>query len=126
MIGHLHQIKRFGYDSKAALEAGDLRGFAGIMQMYQYLGAAATANGGIASLTGDQVNTWMKATTSVHIYGGTPLGCSTALAPYVAVCSHLVSVIQWTGTGYKLVKPSFDPTYIIAGTKIDTGPPGAS
>jgi D-glycero-alpha-D-manno-heptose-7-phosphate kinase len=31
MIDHLHQIKQFGYESKAALEAGDLRRFACIM-----------------------------------------------------------------------------------------------
>jgi D-glycero-alpha-D-manno-heptose-7-phosphate kinase len=31
MIEHLHQIKQFGYESKAALEQGDLRRFAGIM-----------------------------------------------------------------------------------------------
>jgi D-glycero-alpha-D-manno-heptose-7-phosphate kinase len=34
MINHLHQIKRFGYESKAALEAGDLRGFAAIMHQH--------------------------------------------------------------------------------------------
>ena len=34
MIGHLHQIKRFGYESKAALEAGDLRRFAAIMHQH--------------------------------------------------------------------------------------------
>src|SRR5450755_2397687 len=31
MIEHLHQIKQFGYESKAALEQGDLRRFAAIM-----------------------------------------------------------------------------------------------
>jgi len=31
MIDHLHQIKQFGYESKAALETGDLRRFAAIM-----------------------------------------------------------------------------------------------
>ncbi len=31
MIEHLHQIKQFGYESKAALEKGDLRRFAAIM-----------------------------------------------------------------------------------------------
>jgi D-glycero-alpha-D-manno-heptose-7-phosphate kinase len=31
MIDHLHQIKQFGYESKAAFEAGDLRRFADIM-----------------------------------------------------------------------------------------------
>jgi D-glycero-alpha-D-manno-heptose-7-phosphate kinase len=31
MIDHLHQIKKFGYESKAALEKGDLRRFAAIM-----------------------------------------------------------------------------------------------
>ena len=31
MIDHLHQIKQFGYQSKAALEQGDLRRFADIM-----------------------------------------------------------------------------------------------
>jgi len=34
MIGHLHQIKQLGYDSKKALEAGDLRAFAGIMHQH--------------------------------------------------------------------------------------------
>jgi D-glycero-alpha-D-manno-heptose-7-phosphate kinase len=34
MIEHLHQIKRFGYESKAALEAGDLRRFAAIMHQH--------------------------------------------------------------------------------------------
>ena len=34
MLNHLHQIKRFGYESKAALEAGDLRGFAAIMHRH--------------------------------------------------------------------------------------------
>jgi D-glycero-alpha-D-manno-heptose-7-phosphate kinase len=34
MINHLHQIKRFGYESKAALESGDLRGFAEIMHRH--------------------------------------------------------------------------------------------
>ena len=31
MIEHLHQIKRFGYESKEAMEQGDLRRFAAIM-----------------------------------------------------------------------------------------------
>jgi D-glycero-alpha-D-manno-heptose-7-phosphate kinase len=31
MIDHLHQIKKFGYEGKAALEIGDLRRFAAIM-----------------------------------------------------------------------------------------------
>jgi D-glycero-alpha-D-manno-heptose-7-phosphate kinase len=31
MIDHLHQIKQFGYESRTALETGDLRGFAEIM-----------------------------------------------------------------------------------------------
>lgn len=31
MIDHLHEIKRLGYESKAALESGDLRRFAAIM-----------------------------------------------------------------------------------------------
>jgi D-glycero-alpha-D-manno-heptose-7-phosphate kinase len=34
MISHLHQIKRFGYESKAALESGDLRGLAAIMHRH--------------------------------------------------------------------------------------------
>jgi D-glycero-alpha-D-manno-heptose-7-phosphate kinase len=34
MLNHLHQIKQFGYDSKTALEAGDLRAFAAIMHRH--------------------------------------------------------------------------------------------
>ena len=34
MIEHLHQIKQFGYESKAALEQGDLRRFADIMHVH--------------------------------------------------------------------------------------------
>ena len=31
MIDHLHSVKQFGYESKDALEQGDLRRFAAIM-----------------------------------------------------------------------------------------------
>jgi D-glycero-alpha-D-manno-heptose-7-phosphate kinase len=34
MIENLHFVKRLGYDSKAALESGDLRGFAEIMRLH--------------------------------------------------------------------------------------------
>ncbi len=34
MIENLHLVKRLGYDSKAALEAGDLRSFAEIMHVH--------------------------------------------------------------------------------------------
>jgi D-glycero-alpha-D-manno-heptose-7-phosphate kinase len=34
MVENLHFIKRFGYESKAALESGDLRAFAGIMDAH--------------------------------------------------------------------------------------------
>jgi len=34
MIENLHLVKRLGYESKAALEAGDLRAFAGIMDVH--------------------------------------------------------------------------------------------
>jgi D-glycero-alpha-D-manno-heptose-7-phosphate kinase len=37
MLNHLHQIKRFGYESKSALEAGDLRAFAEIMHQHWQL-----------------------------------------------------------------------------------------
>jgi D-glycero-alpha-D-manno-heptose-7-phosphate kinase len=50
MIGHLHQIKRFGYESKAALEAGDLRRFAAIMHQHwelKKLRSQSMSNAGI-------------------------------------------------------------------------------
>jgi D-glycero-alpha-D-manno-heptose-7-phosphate kinase len=34
MIENLHFVKRLGYESKAALEAGDLRGFAELMHVH--------------------------------------------------------------------------------------------
>jgi len=37
MIDHLHHIKQFGYDSKVALETGDLRRFAAIMHEHWIL-----------------------------------------------------------------------------------------
>lgn len=37
MLNHLHQIKRFGYESKKALAAGDLRAFAEIMHQHWQL-----------------------------------------------------------------------------------------
>ena len=50
MIQLLHQVKRFGYESKAALEAGDLRGFAEIMHRHWELKkqrSSAMSNGRI-------------------------------------------------------------------------------
>src|SRR5207253_1062396 len=43
MLNHLHQIKRFGYESKAALESGDLRGLRDVRIRFDFEGASLVA-----------------------------------------------------------------------------------
>jgi len=103
-----------------------VQGFQAIMQLFSFTNAAASTNGGIDSVTGAQLSAYMAATHAVHSFGGTPLGCADAVAPYSAVCGNSVAAFQWTGSGYTVKEANFTGVPIIAGTKIDTGPPGAS
>jgi branched-chain amino acid transport system substrate-binding protein len=56
-------------------------------------------------------------------FGGPPLNCAAAPAPYIAVCSSEVSMEQWDAAGKTLVNviPSYTGIDLVAGTELRPG-----
>jgi branched-chain amino acid transport system substrate-binding protein len=61
-------------------------------------------------------------TANEHLYGSTPLGCSSAPPPYVAVCNTINSIAKWDGTNLVNVKENFSGADLVAGTELQPGP----
>jgi len=69
MIDHLHQIKRFGQESHAALEAGDLRRFAAIMHEHWQLKKQRSG-----SMTNPRIDEYYELARSSGALGGKLIG----------------------------------------------------
>ena len=69
MVDHLHLIKRFGYQSKDALESGDLRRFAAIMHEHWELKKQRSQ-----SMTNTQINEYYELARSNGALGGKLIG----------------------------------------------------
>ncbi len=64
----------------------------------------------------------MPASAGDHLFGSTPLSCSTAPVPYVAVCNSQVSATQWDGEKLVPVRDRFTGLDLVAGTELKPGP----
>lgn len=69
MIEHLHQIKRFGYESKTALESGDLRRFAAIMHEHWLLKKQRSG-----SMSNSRIDEWYALARDNGALGGKLIG----------------------------------------------------
>jgi D-glycero-alpha-D-manno-heptose-7-phosphate kinase len=69
MIDHLHRIKRFGYESKAAFEASDLRRFAAIMHEHWQLKKQRSQ-----SMTNSQIDEYYELARANGALGGKLIG----------------------------------------------------
>ena len=113
------------YQKKAAqygLSADNLfkgfaaQGFSTIMTMWQ---VAKTISGDV---TGDSISKALAATDgSKPTFGGSPLDCSHAPKPYVAVCSSAINVSQWDGTKLVTVVDVLNGLDLVAGTELRPG-----
>jgi len=95
------------------------QGFTGLMSLWE-LSSQIVVSG--SELTGDAIATAYADTTDQHLFGSTPLSCSTAPTPYVAVCNAQVSATKWDGTKLVTVKDRFSGIDLVAGTEIKPGP----
>jgi branched-chain amino acid transport system substrate-binding protein len=73
-------------------------------------------------LTPTTFRDYVAKTDNEHLYGSTPLSCSAAPPPYVAVCNTINTVTQWDGTNLVPVREQFSGADLIAGTELKPGP----
>jgi branched-chain amino acid transport system substrate-binding protein len=116
------------YQSKPAQygmpQADLLKGFAisgwGVMLDVWEQASALAANG--TEVTPEAFDAAIAATDNTHAFGSAPLSCSTAPAPYVAVCNSLVRAQKWDGAALSTVKDDFSGIDLVAGTELKPGP----
>jgi len=110
---------QYGMDKSALFKGFGSNGFNSLINVWE-LSTRATQGG--EPPTGEEFAAYVKATTGDHMFGSTPLSCSTAPTPYVAVCNSVVSIAKWDGTSLVPVKPTFSAADLVAGTELKPGP----
>jgi hypothetical protein len=127
-FGARHQLVAFAQKAAQATvdETGlvlcgvaPLGGFNSLVNIWEL---STRADGAGDQPTGKEFASYVKATDGDHMFGSTPLSCSTAPPPYVAVCNSVVSIAKWDGTSLVPVKPNFSAADLIAGTELKPGP----
>jgi branched-chain amino acid transport system substrate-binding protein len=94
------------------------QGFSAIMNIWE---ASKDVEGDV---TGKAISDAIGATDgSQPSFGGPPLNCAGAPAPYVAVCSSEVAIDQWDAAAGALVNvvPSLSGLDLVAGTELRPG-----
>ena len=113
----LYQSKPLEYGTPA----GEVRkGFAtqaasGLLTMWRLASAIAVAGG---EVNGDSLAAAFANSENEHSFGGTPISCATAPAPYVAVCNATVTANQWDGEKLVPVRRRFSGLDLVAGTAL--------
>lgn len=117
---HLEEVNT--YRTKGAeygMSDDDLfKGFAaqGFSAMINIWEIANTIDG---EVTGQSISDAFAATDgSASSFGGSPLDCSGAPEPYVAVCSSQISMSQWDGENLINVVEQIDGIGLVAGTEL--------
>ena len=95
------------------------QGFLGMMNIW--LQGNIAAKGNPASLNAQGLEDAFAKTVRSHSWGGTPLECTAAGAPYISVCSSRVTTTQWNGAGYDVKRENYSGLYLIKGTALDFG-----
>ncbi len=92
------------------------QGFSAMMNIWE------TANTIDGDVTGQGISEAFAATDGSNpAFGGSPLDCSGAPAPYIAVCSAPISLVQWDGTQLVQVNPFINAIDLVAGTELRPG-----
>jgi len=91
-------------------------GFAAMMNIWEI---ANTIDG---EVTGQAISDAFASTDgSIPAFGGSPLDCSGAPAPYVAVCSAPITLTQWDGTQLNQIGDTINAIDLVAGTELRPG-----
>jgi branched-chain amino acid transport system substrate-binding protein len=92
------------------------QGFSIMMNLWE------VANAIDGDITGQSLSDAFAATDgSAPAFGGSPLDCAGAPAPYIAVCSSPISVSQWDGEKLVTVIDSLSGLDLVAGTELRPG-----
>jgi branched-chain amino acid transport system substrate-binding protein len=95
------------------------QGFQGMMNIW--IQANITAKGNATTLTAQGLEDTIAKTTRTHSWGGQPLECAAAPAPYLSVCNTRVTTTQWNGASYDIKRENFNGLGLIKGTALDFG-----
>jgi branched-chain amino acid transport system substrate-binding protein len=101
-------------------EAEARKGFAtqaasGLLTMWRLAAQIAAAGG---EVNGESLSAAFANSVDEHSFGGTPISCSTAPAPYIAVCNATVTASQWDGENLIPVRRRFSGLDLVAGTAL--------
>jgi branched-chain amino acid transport system substrate-binding protein len=115
-----YEVKVKQYEGDNAPIAGlGYVGFTSMMTLWQMWTDHASQQGGVDNITPESAREFVAATSDYHGFGGFPLGCADAVAPYVALCNSDVEIIQWKDGGYQAVVAPRSYIGLIAGTELD-------
>ncbi len=93
------------------------QGFSAIMSLWEI---SQTIDGDV---TGESISAAYGATDGTQpSFGNSPLNCSGAPKPYVAVCGSSIAVQQWDGEKLVTVVPRLSGLDLVAGTALRPGP----
>ncbi len=95
------------------------QGWTGLMSLWE-LSSQIVVSGN--ELTPDAISEAYATTAGQHLFGSTPLSCSTAPTPYIAVCNAEVTATQWNGEALEPVREKFSGIDLVAGTELKPGP----
>ncbi len=95
------------------------QGFLGMMNIW--IQGNIAAKGNPATFNAQGLEDAFAKTVRSHSWGGTPLECTGAGAPYISVCSSRVTTTQWNGAGYDVKRADYSGLYLIKGTALDFG-----
>jgi branched-chain amino acid transport system substrate-binding protein len=114
---YVQGMKDAGFEQDTVKGFGT-QGFTGLVHMYTLMSEQVAADG---ALDGAKFKAVVENTQNQHHFGGTPMGCKEAFAPYVSVCSSRVTAQQWNGTAFDVTRANFSGVYLVQGTPLDTG-----
>jgi branched-chain amino acid transport system substrate-binding protein len=109
----------YGLDDANRFKGFAAAGFSGLMILWERASQIVAAGG---ELTPEAFDEAIATTDEDHAFGSTPISCSTAPEPYVAVCNSIVTASQWDGEALVPVRPRFTGVDLVAGTELTPGP----
>jgi branched-chain amino acid transport system substrate-binding protein len=109
----------YGLDDANLKKGFGTQGFIALMSLWEVASDIVVGGGELSS---DSIKQAYADSAGDHLFGSTPLSCSTAPKPYIAVCNAEVSATQWDGTQLVPVEPRFSGVDLVAGTELKPGP----
>ena len=109
----------YGLDAEFISRSFAQQGFTLVMSMVQRA-AEVAANGD--QVDGATLAAAFAATEDAPQFGSSPISCSSAPEPYIAICNRNVNVTQWDGTEQTPVLSDYYAMDLLDGTEIRTEP----